>query len=203
MIKRSRQLDAASLAVRFGIGAPLTLLGPALLGILFWVFCQRYRIALPIGFYSTIMVFCAAFVPMLMLLERSTQGQYFIEAARDLTHPREIKSYGEWELNEAQATWHAYVEVALTGPRLLWEAIDQLRGRNHVSDADAALAAELVEQLRAAGAAVPVRDLIAAHRSPDEIHRAVCLLKHLDWADVSADGRRVWLRSDVAARLGR
>lgn len=188
--------------LRFSIGVPLTLLGPVVVGTAFWLICRRYGVALPIGYLATLGVFCAALVPLLMLLERGTHGQYFSNAAGDLTHPRDIRSYGEWEMNQAQATWHAYVEIALTGPRLLWEAIDQLRGRNQVSDADAALAAELVEHLRAAGAAMPVRELFAPHRPADDVHRAVGLLKHLDWADVSADGRRVWLRSDAVERLG-
>lgn len=201
LLVQSRRLDAGALLLRLAIGVPLTLLAPAALATLFWVVCRRSNVALPIGYPLVLAVFCAAFVPILMMVERRTGGGYYAEAARGLTHPRDIKSRGEWELNQAEAAWYAYVEIALTGPRLLWEAIDHLRGRSGLTDADAAMAAELVEHLRAAGAAVAVRDLVAPHRPPDDVHRAVALLKQLDWADTSADGRRVWLRTDAAKRL--
>lgn len=204
IVRQVRQhlvMDTGAIVLRVSLGVPLTLAAPLLVAGVLHGACDRFDVPLPVPFAMTAVLLAMVIVPILMRVERVNRGDYFLDGVRGLERPGKVSSRGEWELNQSLATWHGLVEVALTGPRLLWEAIDQLRGRTGISDADAGDAAGIVERLFEAGRAVAVQELVSPERPAANVRRAIGLLKHLDWADASADGRRVWLRSDAARRL--
>jgi hypothetical protein len=100
-------------------------------------------------------------------------------------------------------TFIGYLEFALTGPRLLWEAIDSLRGRAPVDQGLRALAAGIVVELLDAGEGKQVRELARPDRPAPDVQRAVNYLVRRNWIGISSRRDRVWLGSDVRERLAR
>ncbi|HRK31355.1 MAG TPA: hypothetical protein PLD59_09775 [Tepidisphaeraceae bacterium] len=201
-LQQTEALDFASMATRLAIGVPLTLAAPFFLTIFVKFICFNFRWPWPLGFFSTFFLLCFVIVPWQMWYERRTHGGFYMDAARSHGDPLDADSMGEYRMNQTRAAAAVYVELALTGPRMLWEAIDRFQGRGKLDMSRLTAAAEIADELLAAGQGIEVRQLITPDRPLPRVRELVEFLKQHDWADTSTDGKRVWIRSDVTKRFG-
>jgi hypothetical protein len=142
-------------------------------------------------------------VPLLLLLEFRTRGGFFSDSLQGETSPFTASSYGEFRLQSAKLAWLGYTEVALTGPRLVLEAVEALRGRTPMDAPLRLAAAEIVVDLFDAGEGRPVQQLVRSDRPPAVVWRAVSYLARREWVGVSTRRDRVWLATPVRHRLAR
>ena len=140
-------------------------------------------------------------VPLLMWLERRTRGEFFSDAVRGSTNPLRASSVGEFELSRYTFLWKVYTELALLGPRLLWDVIDRLRGCVPDNVRLRAVAAQIVVELLDAGQGVQLRELLRADRPVRQLLDAAQFLKQHDWIDVSARRDRIWLTENARKKL--
>jgi hypothetical protein len=122
-------LGGAAVGLKWALGVPLSLIGPFVLSSFLFGIDRRLQTGIMPGFGATFLLVTAAVVPLLMWLERRSRGEFFLDSVRGEPTTREASSGGEYELQSAKFGWLAWTEVALTGPRLIWEAIDAQRGR--------------------------------------------------------------------------
>lgn len=202
-LKVAEALGGAAVATKLAVGVPLSLIGPFLIASFLFIIDRRVQADVLPGFGMTLLLACAVVVPWLMWLERRSRGEFFLDAVRGETTPLGASSYGEYELQSAKFGWYAWTEIALTGPRLLWEAIDSLRGHAPVDQGFRLVAAEVVVELLDAGEGLPLRKLVLPERPAAMAQRVVAYLVRCQWADVSSCKDRVWLTSPVRARLAR
>src|SRR5687768_4770583 len=197
------RFGAASVGLKLLIGVPLCLVGPLFVTvILLSVEFKAHGDWFP-GFGVTFLLVTAVLVPLLMLLERRTRGQFLSDSVKGESTPWSASSYGEYELQSAKFAWIGYIEVALTGPRLVWEAIESLRGHKPVDAPLRAAAAEIVVELLDAGEGMPLQQLVRPGRLPVDAWRAVSYLARHDWVGISTRRDRVWLATPVRERLAR
>ncbi|HWE93385.1 MAG TPA: hypothetical protein VG269_05370, partial [Tepidisphaeraceae bacterium] len=125
------------------LGLPASLLGPSVVATLFWLAC------LPWGYWFPWTEFFAAaavvILPALYLLEIRTSGNYLSERIDDMT-PLPPIALGIFTLGEFGAiaalatnprtTSTLATELFLFGPRLVVEAVRQLRLRLYARGAD-------------------------------------------------------------------
>jgi hypothetical protein len=200
----AEKVGMAGVATKLAIGVPLTLVGPLFITVVLLATMHRTAGRSP-GFLMTFIVICGVVVPLLMWLERRTRGEFFSDSVRGETSPFRASSYGEYELQSAKFTWIGYTEIALTGPRLVWEAIDTLRAgaAGPVDQPLRVTAAAIVVELLDAGEGKLIRALVRPERPMRDVQRVVNYLLRREWAGISTRRDRIWLASDVRERLGR
>jgi hypothetical protein len=197
------RFGAASVGLKLLIGVPLCLVGPLFLTVILLSFESQMRADWLPGFGVTFLLATAVLVPLLMWLERRTRGQFLSDSVKGESVPWSASSYGEYELQSAKLTWIGYIEVALTGPRLVWEAIEALRGRTPVDPPLRVAAAEIAVELFDAGEGMPLQQLVRPGRPPARVWRAVSYLARRDWVGISTRRDRIWLATPVRERLAR
>lgn len=191
----SERRGAAAVVTKLVIGLPLTLIAPVFITLI--CIAGRLRAGYPTSVATCLMMFAVVtvvIVSLLMWYERHTEGQHFADSMRGEVAGPYVSP---------ESTWAGYVEVALTGPRLLWEAIDATAGRAPVDDGLRATAADIVIELLDAGEGKPVRQLVRPDRPAALVQRAVDYLLRRQWLGMSSRKDRVWLASDVRERLAR
>jgi hypothetical protein len=199
----SQSLGAAAALGKLAMGVPLSLVPPLIVaGIVKGVRHRGVRLDLP-PFWVVFGLACLAVVPLLMWLERRSRGEFYSDAVRGESSSLEASSYGEYTLQSNKMLGTAVLEVALTGPRLLWGFIDWALQRPGAAGASPIrlTAAELVVELLDAGEGVKVRRLVRPDRPAPDVMRAVDYLLSRDWVGVSRDRDRVWLSTPVRDRL--
>jgi hypothetical protein len=197
------KLGAASVAVKILLGVPLCLLGPLLVTVILKFIEFRGNGDWLPAFGSTFLLVAAVLVPLLLLLEFRTRGGFFSDSLQGESSPFTASSYGEYRLQSAKLAWLGYTEVALTGPRLVLEAVEALRGHKPVDLPLRVAAAEIVVDLFDAGQGMPVQQLVRPHRPLPVVWRAVNYLTRREWAGISSRRDRVWLATPVRERLAR
>jgi len=202
-LSADEKLGAASVGVKLLLGVPLCLLGPLFVtALLSSIEYRAHGEWLP-GFGMTFLLVTAVLVPLLMLLERRTRGQFLSDSVKGESTPWSASSYGEYELQSAKLAWIGYVEVALTGPRLVLEAVGSLRGRKPVDPPLRVAAAEIAVELFDAGEGMPLQQLVRQDRPPAYVWRAVSYLARREWVGISSRRDRVWLATPVRERLAK
>jgi hypothetical protein len=197
------KLGAASVAVKFLLGIPLCLVGPLLVTVILkYVELRGHGDWLP-GFGSTFLLAAAVLVPLLLLLEFRTRGGFFSNTLQGESSPFTASSYGEFRLQSAKLAWLGYTEVALTGPRLVLEAVEALRGHKPVNLPLRVAAAEIAVELFDAGGGVALQQLVRPDRPPAIVWGAVSYLARREWVGISSRRDRVWLATPVRERLVR
>ena len=203
LLGREAALGMAAAGGKLLLGAGLTLVGPLIVAALVHAASGRFGGGELPSFGATFAAACAAVVPLAMWYERRTRGRFFEDAVRGETPTREASSYGEYELQGATFLWTAFVELALTGPRLLWDVYDRARAAPGEGRALRAAAAEVAVALLDAGEGMPVRRLMRPGLGAAEVARAAQYLVECGWGGTSRRRERVWLLTPAAERLGR
>ena len=199
----SETFGAASVGLKLVIGVPLCLVGPLFVTLILLSIEMKFDGDWLPGFGVTFLLAAAILVPLLVLLERRTRGEFLSDSVRGESTPWTASSYGEYELQSAKLAWIGYIEVALTGPRLVWEVIDSLRGRRPVDPPLRVAAAEVVVELFDSGEGIPLQQLVRPGRPPAAVGHAVNYLVRRDWVGVSSRRDRVWLATPARERLAR
>jgi hypothetical protein len=189
VLRGGEKLQATSIFLRLLFGLLLSLLLPFLVAWSFQGIAYAAHWDDPPGWWTGFAVAVAVLVPLMMLLVR----------LMDRVDPHESVADYERRLQESSGT--APLHIFFVGPRLIWSAIDGLRGRSEVRHASESDACTLVEALYLAEKGQPLADLVDAVLPEHRLKAALRLLERFDLADQSADGKKVWLRSDFRRQL--
>jgi len=200
-LAKDEALGAATASGKLALGLAMCLIGPAFVTIVAMDIESRWDWRAAPGFGVTFLVCAAILIPILMRLERRTRGEFLADAMRGQSNPLSASSYGEFCLERDRVTWFVYTEIALLGPRLVWNFIDWMRGRPLVDAQTRLEAARIVAALHASDAARPIAELIAPEHPQAAVARAIRYLLGKQWIDLSARRDRIWLSSRVRQRL--
>jgi len=198
---KAETVSNATLYARLAIGAGLTLIGPMFVALILKSVESKWSAFWFPEFWMTTFLVAIVLVPLLMWLERRSRGEFFADATCGDTSPFDSSSYGEYEIQSTKFAWTAYTEIALTGPRLLWEGIDGLRGKPQGNQATREVAASIVVDLLDADGGVPVRELLREDRPYEALVPGVRYLVQQEIAATSKRGDRVWLSTAWRNRL--
>lgn len=200
-LAKDEALGAAAASGKLALGLAMCLIGPAFVTAVAMDIESRWDWRSAPGFGVTFLVVAAILVPILMWLERRTRGEFLADAMRGQSNPLSASSYGEFCLEQNTVIFKVYTEIALLGPRLIWNFIDWMRGKPLV-DAETRLeAARIVAVLYASDGASPIVDLITPEHPRSAVVRAIRYLLAKQWIDISARRDRIWLSSRVRQRL--
>jgi len=192
------------------LGLPASLLGPVVVATLYWL------AAMPWGYsfdWMTVFGWTAlVMLPALYILEIRTKGNYLSERVDEMTPlppiARGIFTLGEFGAIAALATnprttSTLFTEVFLFGPRLVVDAIRQLRLRMYARGADVKRAASILATLTELHDGIPTEDLLRANESARTLAPTLAYLAFHDWIGVGNSGGKVWLLSDARRVLER
>ncbi|HEY7087862.1 MAG TPA: hypothetical protein VH518_07205 [Tepidisphaeraceae bacterium] len=202
-LERTEMAALTKLTMKVIIGGLLCLVGPIFVAIILKSIDARWRLHRLPPFWIFVVMLAIVVVPLLLWLERRTRGEFVSRAIEGEANPLNASSYGEFSMQSTKLLWIFYTEVALAGPRLIWEAIDGLQSRTRGDDQVTYLAAQIVVELFDAGQGVDRRTLLRPDRSGAEIVPALRLLESREWVDLSRRRDRVWLTTPARERLSR
>ena len=195
----AERLGIVAVAANIALGAVLCLVAPLTIAAVAKSVEFKWGGGVLPGLWMTASLLAVVIVPLLMWYERRTRGEYLSEAVRGETSPYDASSYGEYQLQSAKMLSIGFTELALTGPRLLWAAIDRTG-----SAADArvrTVAAQVAVELLDAGTGVAVCKLVRPDRPEVEVTAAVKYLAARDWVGLSSRRDRVWLTTPTRQRM--
>ncbi len=198
-IANTQSLGLASVFLKIAFGVPLCLLGPFVVTVLAKGIELKWDSeALP-GFLSTFILSAVILIPILMWLERRSRGQFLLDG---LAGESPASSYGEFEWQSTRVFALIYTEFALLGPRLVWSALDAIRGRSPMDEELRFIAARVVLELLDLDSGVPTQQLFqSVGCSQQRFQQAVQWLAGNDWLGVSRKRDRVWMNTAARARL--
>ena len=186
------------------LGLPVSLLGPAVVATLFWL------AGMPWGYWfqwTTVFGWAALIMlPALYMLEIRTKGNYLGERVDEITPlppiARGIFTLGEFGAIAALATnprttSTLFTELFLFGPRLVVDAIRQMRLRMYARGADVRRAASILSTLVELRDGIPTEDLLRANESPRTLAPTLTYLLFHDWIGVGNSGGKVWLLTEA------
>jgi hypothetical protein len=200
-LAKDEALGAAAASGKLALGLAMCLIGPAFVTAIICDIESRWDWRSAPSFGITFLVVAAILVPILMWLERRTRGEFLVDAMRGQSDPLSASSYGEFCLEQDTVIFKVYTEIALLGPRLVWNFIDWMRGKPLVDATTRIEAARIVAALFASDAACPIAGLIAPEHPRAAVARAIRYLLGKEWIDLSARRDRIWLSSRVRQRL--
>ncbi|HEX5243396.1 MAG TPA: hypothetical protein VFW23_09075 [Tepidisphaeraceae bacterium] len=200
-LAKDEALGAAMASAKLALGLAMCLIGPAFVTGILCDIEDRWDWRSAPGFGITFLIVAAILVPILMWLERRTRGEFLADAMRGQSNPLTASSYGEFCLEQDTVIFKVYTEIALLGPRLVWNFVDWMRGKPLVDAETRIEAARIVAALYANDAACPIADLIVPEHPKAAVARAIRYLLAKEWIDISARRDRIWLSSRVRQRL--
>jgi hypothetical protein len=192
------------------LGLPLLLLGPAIVGTLFWVACWLLW-----AWFPWTWLFAGAtlvMVPLLLRLEVSTGGDYLGARlphesptwAEEMSSPVTLSDVlGVAITGEAQR--HALpllIELFLCGPRLLIAGWRGMRAAQRVRATPLDLAARILRRLRTMPGAAETESVRPAGQEIGATFLAIAFLRLHEWIDISSNGARIWLTEQGRKALG-
>jgi hypothetical protein len=179
---RERAFQTAAWTMLAG-GSVALLLGPVIAAVTVLAKMQSPLTHELLGSLITFVVSVAVLVPLLFWIERLTRGHWIDEDVED-------------EATVAPVPVGGVIEVVLWGPRTIVAAMR--RRRQHAHAKVLTEAASLIAYLRHFPEDGVGTDELPTLRPEPVLN----YLASRDWVGVSADGRRVWLRSDSRRALG-
>ncbi len=193
-------MDMGGIAFKVLIGVPLTLLPPLVVASVIELIEGRWGVQVLPSFGWKFLLCALVMIPTMFWYERRTRGEYLTDSVRGETSVLDSSSYGEYQMASHYFSAVFYVEIALTGPRLLLEVYDSVWGAPKPIAGDRLMAAEIIHTLRQAGQGVEVAS-IGVGRDRAAMASAIAYLERHEWVGVSKDRQRIWLLSDAAKRL--
>lgn len=189
LLRGGEKLQVTGILLRLVFGLLLSLLLPFLVAWAFQGIAYAAHWDDAPEWWTGFAVSTAVLVPLLMLVVRRI----------DRVDPHESIADYERRLTESSGT--APLQLFFVGPRMLWRAIDGVRGRSELRHASESDACTLVEALYVAGKGQPLSDLVDVVLPEQRLVAAARLLKRFDLADERADGAKVWLSSELRRQL--
>ncbi|HMB96431.1 MAG TPA: hypothetical protein VKK61_10360 [Tepidisphaeraceae bacterium] len=204
VMQELENVETFSRAATFGklmVGIPLCLIGPLFVAFILKLVESNWNGNWLPSFTNTSVFAMIAIIPLLMWLERRTRGEFLSDALQG--EDSRFDSYGEYELRSTKFLWAFYTEVALLGPRLLWNAIDTLRGREEIDERLRLIAAQIVLELLDHEHAITTKQLIQPGQPTNDVIHVLNYLRQCDWIDFSRQRDKVWLSSPVRQKLAK
>lgn len=219
-IQHRHKIRHREIMILLGMGLPLSLLGPLLLGSLLYltntILAIGYRGWPHIWWIFFFLFFCAVLLPLLYLREKSNiepeaelirtdnEGKRIISVTQTATALTGMGFMG-MQLgtpNDIPADkW--FVRPLLLGPKLVVRAWPQKRLLDNLARAvDLLAAAKILILLAGRQRGVGVADFPAGpDSSPDRLQTALIYLRQLGWLDANSDASRVWLTPEAKESL--
>lgn len=208
-LKRQDLLFRVKVAAMFLCGIPLSLVGPLVLGTIFWMALRLWGF----GFDWSLCFWAAAVVviPLLYRLEARTGGSFLSQAAEDMSPtgplpPIAMLNFGGVgmlgaALANPRASAAGLTDVFLFGPRMVVSAWRQVRVRRLSAGLDLGRAAAAIQALAAVNAGIPTDQLLATGESQQALSRVLAFLVFFDWIGIAHDGAKVWLLTQARKSL--
>ncbi len=217
-LRRRERLFQGKIVAMILFGLPLSLLSPLLLATIFWfaawqIFGETWADSTWGQWTTMFWLSVLVVVPLLYHLEIRTGGRYLSETMRD-TEVHEVKGAmlvpGAARTAVAVAAIAAnprassagVVEVFLFGPRLVVDAVRQIRATRSVRGADRERAASMVLALLSRTEGVATTRLVRKGEKLDDLVPTLAYLVLYRWGGVRDEWRHVWLTSEARRALG-
>lgn len=192
------------------LGVPCCLVGPLFLGSLFWFVYGTLVDWVPWSwfFWGAVLVV----LPLLFRAEIQTGGDFLGNVARDITPNNAANAAmlvgGELGMLYAfviapRQSSAGIVELLLFGPRLVVDAVRQIRTKLKTRGADLDRAAGVVAALLRQDQGVATVSLLRPGEQTEALLPTLGYLVFHDWVGVGDGGNRVWLLSDARRALSR
>jgi hypothetical protein len=202
-LNTTQTLGTAALIGKALLGIPLCLVGPLLVNAIIRWFARSFTSdALPPA-WATFVVAAIGVIPLLLWLERRSRGEFVSDALQGESSPWAASSRGEWEMQQAKLAWVLYTEVALLGPRLIWNVVDTISGRAKSDLPLRVVASEIVLEMLAIDEGISPRQLVRSNRPASQVVAALNLLRQCDWIGMSRQRDRIWLSSAIRQKFER
>jgi hypothetical protein len=212
-IRVRQRIKLVSAMAMLLIGAPLTLLGPVIVGTIFWLAAGNFGTRHP--WSSLFVASCLLMIPLMFLGESRLRGGALAEANPDrlpgeLDHeslsPLPLMASAQFGLLVGLAAnprlaASGLLETFLLGPRLVLDGLRDLCRWWQLRHTSLPRAADLIGQLFIESSAVPLESLLRPGEPIEWLIRVICLLLFGDWIGISKTGYRVWLLTDGRKRL--
>lgn len=215
-LQRRRSLRLLLAIAAIALGAPLSLLGPLVLGTLFWTASCLW--------FETLYSWCwfffplvAVALPLLFRLELKTGGDYLggtvkdagppIPGTTELTMQTHLVIGPFAGLGVAAATNPrlvpaGFVEIFLVGPRLILSGVHRLRHDKRLGNIAQRLAAEIVAKLLSKNEGLRLEQLPKNGADSDQLMSALRWLAFYGWIGITEAQDRVYLYSESKAVFG-
>ena len=195
MLKKREAALRAKTATFLLLGVPLSFIGPTFFTAVGWAFWIRAHPGLyppPYPWLTAFVIISAIALPLFYVLAWSYRGTSVLEQ-----HAEDLDTF----TGRRHAGGLMVLELANIGPRMVMHALGTRAARRRAGNVDLERAAEAVCMMSANDSAVSPAKLLRPGEPPDVLEPLLALLMFHHIADISADGMRVWLNSDVRRSL--
>lgn len=216
-LQRRRQLRRLLAVSGIFCGVPLSLISPLVLGTIFWIVSGMLFEAWYAWFWFFLGLALLT-LPLLFRLEQKSQGDYLGKTLMDSGPP--IPGSGELTmmahlavgplagLGAATATnprmaSAGFVEIFLTGPRMVLKGVRHLRQERTIGEVDYRLAAGIVARLLSQDEGLRLEQLPRDGANKDGLLSALQWLAFYGWLGISETQDRVYLYSESRAEFAR
>ncbi len=212
VLRRRRSVRLLVSVSKLLFGLPLSFVAALVLGSMFWMaaFFLGWQYPWSWFFLTT----AAVTIPLLYHLELRTDGQFVSEAVRDSTgsiaytgllatlsvvlrQPLGAVTALAGEQASPRAATAGFVELFLTGPRLVIEARRHLRLERLLRNVSLSHAAEIVVVLASSEKGIARDELQRRVGSSGDLLPALAFLASQEWIGVGEKVDRVWLRTEA------
>lgn len=197
-------------------GAPLTFISPLVLGTIFWVVCGLlFESWYPWTWFF--LALAALTLPLLFRLEIKSSGDYLGETMKDVGPPMPgsgeltmkahvgigpLAGLGFSMATNPRASSAGFVEIFLTGPRMILGGIRHLRQARSFGAAEQVLACRIIARLLSRDSGLRLEELPKDGVGSDQLLTVLKWLAFYDWVGISEAKDRVFLFSESKATFG-
>jgi hypothetical protein len=195
LLKKREAALRSKTAAFLVFGVPLSFIGPAFftaVGWAFWIRAHRELYPPPYPWLTAFVIISAIALPLFYLLAWSYRGSSVLEQ-----HAEDLDTF----TGRRHAGGLMVLELANIGPRMVMHALGTRAARRRAGNVNLERAAEAVCTMSASDSAVSPAKLLRPGEPPDALEPLLAFLMFHHVADISSDGMRVWLNSDVRRAL--
>lgn len=198
-------LGVAGAAIGVAAGTAVLLVAGAAFSGLVTTVAHRFGSHLSTAtlFWFTFATYAFLILPLIFWRTLRTGGEFYADQVieANIFHGKP-QSYGSWGYRGDVATTALCVDLLFWGPRLIVDGLRRLAGRDVVrSVATLRRSTYILSHLLQASEAVRTKALRIPNEPSGDFQRVLRWLDAHDYIGISADGQRVWLRSDTRETL--
>ena len=181
-----------------GVGVPASLLGPAVVAMIAFLFSMRLG---HIPSFGRLYLYCCAIVIPIMYVIAWTRRGSLTEQFAEETEDYASSSFVVWRARGHAAGFLFIFDVLLFAPQMVIFAARRMHARLNVGRVDLPRVAEAVAVLAAADGGISPGKLLRPGEGGDVLGAIFDYLLLHDQIGISKAGDRVWMDSDVRRKL--
>ncbi|NOT00924.1 MAG: hypothetical protein HOP29_09870 [Phycisphaerales bacterium] len=207
-LRRRERLHEMQAAAMLILGVPLSLLGPFVLACIFWLAVWQLAPHWNASWLVMFAALCVIVIPLLYRQEFRVGDAYYDDVLREtevyggspgalIATPGMAKGIVAAAVIAAnpRAFSAGFVEVFLTGPRLVVDALRRRRVRGEVHECDFRRAVEMVRLLHSLDGGIDTEKTLHRGERIDDLIPTLAYLVFYRWIGVRGQWTRIWLTS--------